>query len=103
MSLFFLKASLKHPCLREVAELRGMLDVYLEKKNLRDHVYAITGTATREAHVTRRCGAPSTPQSLASLEVQYGNTYIYTTTFPFQLFLIQFTRSESKGKRRLTA
>jgi hypothetical protein len=80
-----------------------MLDVYLEKKNLRDHVYAITGTATREAHVTRRCGAPSTPQSLASLEVQYGNTYIYTTTFPFQLFLIQFTRSESKGKRRLTA
>jgi hypothetical protein len=67
-------------------------------KNLRDHVHAIMGTPTQEAHVTRRCGPLSTLQSLASLEVQYVNTYIYATTFPFQLFLIQPTRSESKGE-----
>lgn len=70
----------------------SMLDQWITLTLSRD-------TATREAHVMRPTAHTASP------DVQYGNTY--TTTFPFQIFLIQ-SRSESEGEntadrtRRLT-
>jgi hypothetical protein len=53
--------------------------VFLNKK---EKTYQMTlmpsrGTATWEAHVTRRWGPSSTRQKLASLDIQYGNTHIH--------------------------
>jgi hypothetical protein len=54
-------------------------------------------TATREAHMTRPTAHTASPG------VQYGNTC--TTTFSFQIFLIQNpkSRSESEPQREITA